>query len=87
MCRLIANFLTDRTFVVAINKSLSSQKQITAGLPQGSILSPLLYSIYTSDFCPPSYVKVAYYADDTALLTSSKLTKALLNKMEKGFFA
>lgn len=60
---------------------------MTAGLPQGSILSPLLYSIYISDFSPPSYMCTAYYADDTALISSSKLTKALLTKMEKGFTA
>lgn len=87
LCKLIAEFLSNRTFVVSVNDILSSPKTITAGLPQGSILSPLLYSIYTSDFSPPSYLKTAYYADDTALITSSKLTKALLKKMEKGFSA
>ena len=72
MCRL-----DDRSFVMAINEHFSSSKLVTTGLPQGSILSPLLYSIYTSDFAPPSYLKTGYYADDTALITSSKLTKAL----------
>lgn len=87
LCGLIGNFLANRTFVVAVNNTLSTPKTITAGLPQGSILSPILYSIYTSDFSPPSFLKTAYYADDTALITSSKLTKSLLKKMEKGFTA
>lgn len=87
LCKLVSNFLTDRTFTVSVNDTMSSPKSISSGLPQGSILSPLLYSIYTSDFSPPSYMKVAYYADDTALITSSKLTKALQKKMEKGFNA
>lgn len=87
LCKLIANFLADRTFVVAVNDTISSPKPVLTGLPQGSILSPILYSIYTSDFSPPSYVKTAYYADDTAIITSSKLTKALLKKMERSFAA
>lgn len=84
LCKLVADFLKERTFSVSINGAVSTRKTISAGLPQGSILSPLLYSVYTSDFSPPVYMKTAYYADDTALITSSKLTKALLKKMEKG---
>lgn len=84
LCRLVAEFLYNRSFIVSVNGVNSEQKTIAAGLPQGSTLSPLLYSIYTSDFSPPNYMKTAYYADDTALITSSKLTKALLKKMEKG---
>lgn len=85
LCAIIANFLSDRTFVVSVNNTLSAAETINAGLPQGSILSPTLYSIYTSDFVIPPYIQVAYYADDTALITSSKLTKTILKKMEKGF--
>lgn len=56
-------------------------------MPQGSILSPILYSIYTSDFKPPKEIDIAYYADDTALISSSKLTSALLKKMERSLVA
>lgn len=87
LIRLIMDFIENRTFMVSVNNELSSPKTITTGLPQGSVLSPLLYSIYTSDFKAPSYMKTAYYADDTALITSSKLTSALLLKMEKGLLA
>lgn len=83
LTRLIADFLDNRSFIVSINNTNSSMKNISAGLPQGSILSPLLYSIYTSDFNPTNTFDTAYYADDTALITSSKLTSALLKKMEK----
>lgn len=83
ICNIIADFLHNRTFAVSVNKSTSSFKNIPAGLPQGSILSPILYSIYTSDFKPPKETDIAYYADDTALISSSKLTSALLKKMER----
>lgn len=72
---------------MSVNNNESSLKHIPAGLPQGSILSPILYSIYTSDFNPPSEIEVAYYADDTALISSSKLTKALMKKMENSLVA
>lgn len=85
--KIVADFLTNRSFAVSINTSTSSFKNLPAGLPQGSILSPILYSLYTSDFVPPREVDVAYYADDTALISTSKLTSALLKKMERSFIA
>ena len=84
LCKIISEFLDQRSFIVSVNNSFSVAKTLNTGLPQGSVLSPMLYSIYTSDFTPPSYMKTAYYADDTALITSSKLTKTLLKKMENG---
>lgn len=82
LCSLIADFLSNRSYVVSVNGTMSALKGISAGVPQGSVLSPLLYAIYTSDFSFPKYIKTAYYADDTALITSSKLTKSLIKKME-----
>lgn len=84
LCKIVHEFVSDRKYIVSVNESHSSPKSTSAGLPQGSVLSPLLYSLYTSDFSPPPYVGTAYYADDTALITSSKLTSALLKKMEMG---
>lgn len=87
LCKIILDFLESRSFIVTVNQSRSSPKLLNTGLPQGSVLSPLLYSIYTADFKAPSFVKTAYYADDTALITTSKLTTALLKKMETGLLA
>lgn len=84
LCRIISDFLEERQFIVSVNGTFSSPRTITSGLPQGSILSPLLYSFYVSDFTSLQYVKTAYYADDTALITSGKLTSALLKRMENG---
>lgn len=82
LCKIIADFLHNRTFSVSVNNVFSSTKNIPAGLPQGSILSPILYNLYTSDFKPTKMFEAAYYADDTALICTSKLTSALLKKME-----
>ncbi|GBP71055.1 Probable RNA-directed DNA polymerase from transposon BS [Eumeta japonica] len=49
----------------------STRRLIRAGVPQGSTLSPLLYSAYTNDIPRPSSsgVQLALFADDTALFT------------------
>ena len=43
LCKIIANFINDRIFVVEVNNKLSSPKHITTGLPQGSVLPLLIH--------------------------------------------
>ncbi|GBP92172.1 RNA-directed DNA polymerase from mobile element jockey [Eumeta japonica] len=51
----------------------SSRRLIRAGVPQGSVLSPLLYSAFTNDIPrPTSGVQLALFADDTALFFRSR---------------
>lgn len=54
LIKIIKSFLADRKFLVAIGNSKSCIKNIIAGLPQRSVLSPILYSIFISDFKKPS---------------------------------
>ncbi|XP_052744245.1 probable RNA-directed DNA polymerase from transposon BS [Bicyclus anynana] len=72
MVRLLHSFLSNRTFRYRIDGTLSSPRQIRAGVPQGSVLSPLLYSLFTSDI-PTDHpgVHVAQFADDTALYATA----------------
>ena len=62
------NFLTGRSFKVKINKIYSETFEITAGVPQGAILSPTLYLLFTSDMpyatLEDNGTKVSAYADD-----------------------
>ena len=46
---LIKSYLEDRTFRVRIGCSFSKARKITAGVPQGGILSPILFNVFTFD--------------------------------------
>ena len=70
---VIRSFLEDRFFRVRHGSAYSQLKPIEAGVPQGSILSPLFYNIYTSDIPQNPNTIICTYADDTAILSSSDL--------------
>ncbi|GBP81498.1 Probable RNA-directed DNA polymerase from transposon BS [Eumeta japonica] len=61
----------NRHFTFRHERTHSTRRLIRAGVPQGSTLSPLLYSAYTNDVPRPSSsgVQLALFADDTALFT------------------
>lgn len=68
--KLLKSYLTDRTFQVKINATTTKLTPINAGVPQGSVLGPTLFLLYTADLPTMQGVVTATYADDTAILTS-----------------
>lgn len=87
LTKMLHSFLANRSFFVSVNNYSSSTRSIPAGLPQGSVISPLLYSIFISDFKKPKYCEIAYYADDTSLLCSGKQTKTIIKKLQMSLHA
>ena len=67
--RWITDFLTNRPQRVKLGKSISSSRSTSTGSPQGCVLSPLLFSLYTNTCVSlhPS-VKLLKFADDTTLV-------------------
>lgn len=71
LTKIILSFLTSRAFRVRVNSEISEEYEIHRGLPQGSSLSPTLYSIYTREYPESQHVDTALYADDVCLYASS----------------
>lgn len=71
--RIIKHYLLDRTAQVKVQDSLSPPFSIKAGVPQGSVLAPLLFNFYMHDIPQPHHpsVHLAQYADDTAYWASA----------------
>ncbi|KAF7660098.1 hypothetical protein LDENG_00288340, partial [Lucifuga dentata] len=65
----ILNFLQNRKQVVKIYNNFSRSLTISTGAPQGCVLSPLLYSLYTNHFTSQhSSVKTFKFTDDPTLV-------------------
>ena len=80
---LINNYLTNRQQRVKVNGSFSSWKSVTRGVPQGSVLGPLLFNIYIDD--PSPFIQdsdICNYADDTTIYTCNKSLDNIVHKLE-----
>ena len=66
---LLLPYLIERNFYVKINNTFSQICGIKTGVPQGSVLGPALYTIFTSDIPVCECASIAIYADDTTILT------------------
>ncbi len=69
LCSWILDFLTGRSQVVRMGNNTSSPLTLNTGAPQGCVLSPLLYSLYTHD-CTATHSSniIVKFADDTTVI-------------------
>ena len=68
-------YLTERKQRVRVGEATSTRKTIPAGVPQGYVLGPLLFLIYTADLphtTHPDSVECNQFADDTCLISTHK---------------
>ena len=76
------SYLTDRKQFVSFNGSLSKEDIIKCGVPQGSILGPLLFLLYINDMVNASVIPFALlFADDTSVFVSGKNLCSLIEIM------
>ena len=85
--KLFESCLNNRAQQCFIDGQLSSPKMITCGVPQGSILSPLLFSLYINDI-PDSlnYLALSLYADDTVIYGSSNHCDDFVDKVNSDLY-
>ncbi|KAF2353311.1 Reverse transcriptase domain [Trinorchestia longiramus] len=65
----LKNYLTGRTASVRLGAVQSEGMHVTWGLPQGAVLSPLLFNIMSSDLTVADGVQLIIYADDITILS------------------
>ena len=66
----IKSYLANRGQYVCYNNSNSELKNIKCGVPQGSILGPVLFILYINDMCEVSkLLNIILFADDTSIFT------------------
>ena len=81
--RWLADYLTGRTQQVVINNARSSSKPCSRGVPQGSVLGPLLFSLYVHQV--PRVFKYSVplqYADDISIWITGSNTSAIVTKLQ-----
>ena len=64
---LISSFLSNRQLRVILDETSSQEYAVKAGVPQGFILGPTLFLLYSNDLPDDVIGNIAIYADDTTL--------------------
>ena len=79
----LEDFLKERKQRVFLNGQVSTWKNINAGVPQGSILGPLLFLIYINDLTEGLTTNAKLFADDTSLFSVVHDTQTSANDLNK----
>ena len=83
---LIKSYLSQRTHRLRFNDIVSEEKDICCGVPQGSILGPLLFILYINDIHKAcSETNMLLFADDTALLYAAPTLDELQSQITRSF--
>ena len=79
------SYLSQRKFKVNLNKSVSELGQLLCGVPQGSILGPLLFLLYINDMPQAVKCELLLYADDTCLIFQHSDINEIEIQLNKNF--
>ena len=72
------NYLFSRSQIINFDGALSDESCVTSGVPQGSILGPLLFILYLNDIDDHlTHAEILKYADDTVLFLSGQTTSEI----------
>ena len=86
ICLFLSHYLSHRYQRVKISNSYSNLLHVSSGVPQGGILSPLLFNVFINDLDFENNCKIFKYADDTTLVIphyNNTITKDIDTKTQK----
>jgi hypothetical protein len=84
LIKLISSSLSERKFRFSMEGEMSTPRDIKAGVPQGSVLSPILYNLYINDVTQTPGVNLALFAADTCLYMTEHKEGYVLRKLQHG---
>jgi hypothetical protein len=87
LVKLITSFLTNRQFKISVECELSSPKKVAAGVPQCSVLAPVLYTLYINDAPAAPGIHLALFVDDISIYETEKHERRVFNKFQRGLTA
>ena len=79
------SYLSNRKFKVNLNQTFSEPGDLLCGVPQGSILGPLLFLLYVNDMPQSVNCELLLYADDTCLIFQHNDIKEIEIQLNKNF--
>ena len=79
---LISSFLSNRWLQVVLDGKSSQEYPVNAGVPQGSILGPMLFLLYINDVPDDVICNIAIYAHDTTLYSKCNQASVLWQQLE-----
>jgi hypothetical protein len=82
-CKLILSYLSDRGQRVKLGSHRSAWKTLDRGVPQGSLLGPLLFNVFLNDYFAFLDCQVYNYADDITLCSQSNDLTCIKHQLEK----
>ena len=81
LIKWVNSFLSQRSIFVKINNSKSSTFSTLAGVPQDSVIAPILFLVYVSDI-PEIPAQISQFADDFALYYRSRSCRIIQEKLQ-----